>query len=659
MNFAVLTLAVLALSSVQVHDTLDVARISQPRNIATASSAPVQRVSSVQMQRQGAVTLTEALGSFAGVRVVDYGGIGGLKTVNIRNFGSAHTGVYYDGVVISNIQNGQVDIGRFNIEDLESVVVDISGSDDIFRSARLCTNVGTMQLTSARPVLDSSATSVSVRMRYGSFNTYNPYVSLKQRLCNGWSAGLWADYLNSRGEYPYMLRNSSLVTREIRINSDVESLNTALNVWGDMGDRGDLNIKLSYYGSSRGLPGSVVLYTPNDRERLWDRDISASSLYDVGIGSQWRLKTSLSYVSRWNRWVNDWPSFRDDDRYHQQEGALSMVGLWSPGPYLSVSIAEDMTVNTLGSNLPHCFFPLRLGSYTALSCKYENARLTAVATVLGTIVGEQSRGEGADMAGSSDGSAPLRWRISPSLSASYRLLHSENLRIRASLRESYRLPTFNDLYYPRIGNRSLNPEKAYQSNFGLAWDRECGDHFVSLSCDGYFNMVKDKIVAVPSMFIWSMRNVGKVLMSGADVSALYKGRICGWLTLDAKAGYSYQYAVDVTDPDAKNYGHQIAYTPRHSGNACVILEFPWMNLGYTLNAAGERYSLAQNVEDYRLEPFADHSLSLNGCWTFGRRHSWRLDASLDARNLAGKNYEIIKYYPMMGRNYRLTVKITY
>ena len=36
--------------------------------------------------------------------------------------------------------------------------------------------------------------------------------------------------------------------------------------------------------------------------------------------------------------------------------------------------------------------------------------------------------------------------------------------------------------------------------------------------------------------------------------------------------YSFQYAVDVTDPEAKNYKDQIPYTPRHSGTVSVTLE---------------------------------------------------------------------------------------
>ena len=43
------------------------------------------------------------------------------------------------------------------------------------------------------------------------------------------------------------------------------------------------------------------------------------------------------------------------------------------------------------------------------------------------------------------------------------------------------------------------------------------------------------------------------------------------MSLFLASTYSFQYAVDVTDPEAKNYKDQIPYTPRHSGTVSVNL----------------------------------------------------------------------------------------
>lgn len=94
-------------------DTLDVARISASVKAETSASSPVQRLAHDELRRGGVVYLHEAVKGFAGVSVKDYGGIGGLKTVSVRNLGAAHTSISYDGITISDAQNGQVDISRF------------------------------------------------------------------------------------------------------------------------------------------------------------------------------------------------------------------------------------------------------------------------------------------------------------------------------------------------------------------------------------------------------------------------------------------------------------------------------------------------------------------------------------------------------------------
>jgi len=91
---------------------------------------------------------------------------------------------------------------------------------------------------------------------------------------------------------------------------------------------------------------------------------------------------------------------------------------------------------------------------------------------------------------------------------------------RAMMKSTFRLPTFTDCYYRRMGNPSLNPEKATLYDIGLTWN--IGGHgvlkYLSVTADGYYNHVTDKIVAYPTTYIWRMANFGKVEAWGADVT---------------------------------------------------------------------------------------------------------------------------------------------
>ena len=99
------------------------------------STSPVQLFGKEEIKRLGLQNMADAVKRFAGTNVRDYGGIGGLKTVSVRNLGAAHTAVSYDGVVVSNTQAGQVDIGRFSLDNVSTLSLAIGHDENLLQSA--------------------------------------------------------------------------------------------------------------------------------------------------------------------------------------------------------------------------------------------------------------------------------------------------------------------------------------------------------------------------------------------------------------------------------------------------------------------------------------------------------------------------------------------
>ena len=663
-----LSFLVSLLSVASVGDTLDVATVSVHRNAAAAALSPVRTMSLTEMERLGTIGLYEALNRFSGVNVKDYGGVGGLKTVSVRNMGAAHTSVVYDGVAISDAQNGQVDISRFNLDDISSVSVSIGLEDDIFCSARHLTSAGVLHLQTLWPSFSQGSTEVSARMTYGSFNTYNPYVALRQRFNDKYSFRASLNGSFSRGDYPYQLKNGNIVTVERRENSDVESYGAEADFYADWNDKGRLKAKVNLYASERGLTGSVVLYTSNAYERLWDRSVISNLMYDRDFSDRWRFHADAGFAHGFNRHIDTDPSYPEpqDSRYSQNEASFAARVQYMPASAWKVVLAEDLYCNTLSSNIPECPFPVRLSSVSALSAQYAGASFKATVSLAGTYMTESLRVASAQGTGASQvsgearvsGNSPAaRFRLSPAVGMSWNVCNG--LFLRASCKEGFRMPTFNDLYYARVGNRNLRPEIARQTNLGLTFSRTCSWGTVDLTADGYYNFIKDKIVAVPTMFIWKMRNVGEVAMYGADLTASVRWRMAERMTVHLAGNYSLQYALDVTDPESKSYKHQIPYTPRHCAGADATFETPWVNLSYKVNVMGRRYVLNQNIPANEIAAYADQGLSLNRTFNFGRRHNCKIYVGLDALNLSGVNYEVIRYYPMPGRSFRLTLKFEY
>lgn len=639
--------------SVKVEQLGQIYVVGSAKPSSTKQSVPIQTLDNKAFERLGMQDLFEAVRTFSGVSIRDYGGIGGVKTVSIRNMGSQHTAVCYDGITISDAQSGQIDIGRFSLDNVDYVSLVIGQSDDIFQTARMFASAGALNIKTQKPVFDTHSARVSAAMKFASFGTYNPYLMYQQRLSDKWSLSLNGDWLISDGEYPFKIKNGENIEEHTRVNSQVNTIKGELNVYGDLGKWGSLVVKGNYLYSERGLPGSVVLYKQEANEWLWDRNAFASAHYENRISDAFALKANMKYTYSWNRYLmlNDiYIGGKDESFYTQNEYYASLAGEYKFTDRIRVTLVEDYFINTLDATLPDFAYPTRYTSLTALAAQYSGPRITLTGSVLGTYISEDVKvGDAAENKG----------RISPSVSLSYKLFDNANFRIRASYKDAYRVPTFNDLYYSKVGNRNLSPEKASQFNLGLTWNGKLWEDIIdyaSISVDGYSNLIKDKIVTIPTMFIWRTMNIGKVTMSGVDINTNAVVSLPAMMSLSINANYSYQYAVDITDPESKTYGHQIPYTPAHSGSMTVSWRSKWVNVSYLCTAVGERYSFPQNTRSNLLAGYMDHTVSVGRSFEFGGH---RLSVMAEVLNIGNVNYEVVQYYPMPGRSYRLTLKYNF
>ncbi|MCD8318355.1 MAG: Plug domain-containing protein [Paraprevotella sp.] len=72
---------------------------------------PAQKLKGEELKKLNSFSVADAIRYFSGLQIKDYGGVAGLKTVNIRSMGTNHMGVYFNGIQLGNAQNGQVDLG--------------------------------------------------------------------------------------------------------------------------------------------------------------------------------------------------------------------------------------------------------------------------------------------------------------------------------------------------------------------------------------------------------------------------------------------------------------------------------------------------------------------------------------------------------------------
>ena len=627
----------------------------------STSATPAQSLHGEQLVNLPILHISDALKFLPGMVVKDYGGVGGLKSVSIRGFGAQHTGVAYDGIAVSDYQSGQIDLGRFSVNQVENLSLHY-GFDDIFLPARLFASAGVISIKSVKPTFkENKPYNITVGLEGGSFGLWHPSLYIENRLKKKSEkspaevySSIKAEYLRSKGNYPYTLyygtmQDSSSIER--RSNSDMQSLSAEANLFA-LFDDAELNFKFCYYHSERGLPGATLLYNPHSSQRLWDDNLFGQLHYKHRFGKRFFYQANAKFNYAYQRYLD--PEYLNvervlDNRYTQREAYLSHTFQYKPFASLAFAVAQDYIYGNMSANTQNFAYPQRFTLLTTLSGSYHTKRIKAAATLLHTFATNQVRlGDAGE-----DGQ-----HVSPLASFSIKPWLKEEFRIRLFYKNIFRLPTFNDLYYREVGNVQLKPEKTHQFNGGVAYEKYIPRHKIhcSITTDVYYNMVKDKIVAFPTknLFIWSMLNFGEVSILGSDISVSFSYQIIKQFGVSLSGSYTFQNALDLTDPESKSYRHQIPYTPYHSGSAFLHIKTTWIEVIYTLMAVGKRYTSPQNLVTNELPAYTEQSIGLAKTFAF-KKLSLKIKG--EVINLTNTQYEIIRNYPMQGRGFRVSGEI--
>lgn len=592
----------------------------------TATSVPLtvprQILSGQQLESLSTTTVADALKYFAGVQIKDYGGLGGQKTINVRSLGTQHTGVFIDGIRITNCQNGTVDLGKYSLSNMESVELFNSNKVAPLMTASEYASASTVYLKTKRP----ERTSLSAKYAFGSFNTH------KAQVHAAYSKSLFADveFNHSDGNYPFTYKSKYEDTVGVRKNSDITFFR-AEGGWFN----NHFSTHFYLYSSERGLPGGVV-------KRLSDK------FADVGRESDINTFVQASYSNTWEhqalkinaRYAYDYLHANTDflenqfvryNNYYIQQDIYLAGGYSLFNDYLTLSISPDIRLSDLNCNVYGMSYVYRCDAKAVADLRFKYKGIDADASLLYTIVKDHSKMKTADVLS----------RFTPSLFISYKL--NKEITFRSFYKTIFRAPTLNDLYYTHVGRRNLRPEYTRQLDAGLVYNRSD----FNLQLDYYHNSVIDKIICVPNggAYDWKMMNRGYVVTNGVDISSRYTSKYWSLFVTG-----TWQDVRDLTDKDDEcSYNHQLLYSPKWSFTAVLSGYYKGFTASVSHMYCSRRYWTYASDEDI-LPGYncTDAKLQYNN-------KRWTL--SLECNDLFDVRYEVIQRWPLPGRRFSLTLLI--
>lgn len=622
---------------------------------------PSQRLDGEQLRNLNSQSVADALRYFSGIQVKDFGGIGGVKTVNIRSMGSQNVGVFYDGIQLGNAQNGQIDLGRYSLDNVEEIELYNGQKSNIFQSAKDFGSSGTIYIRTRRPRFASGERyHLTARVKAGSFGLINPDITWEQRLSRTLNMSLSTGYTYANGRYKFRYRRLNTDntvaydTTATRHNGDVSALRAELSLFGYL-DAGTWTAKAYYYDSERGIPGAIVNNVFRNGERQWDRNAFAQGSLEYLFSSRYHLKVNAKYAYDYMHFLRDDPKeLYIDNRYRQQEVYLSAANLLRIKPWWDASLSVDLQWNKMSSDMRDFLYPVRYTGMVAVATAVRGYGLSAQASLLATLVSDRVGNESVHGRHTS-----RRTEWSPALFADWHPGAAPEWHVNGFVKRSFRMPTFNDLYYTEIGNANLRPETTMQYSLGASYNKSLHHTFfksVTARAEGYYNRVDDKIIAYPSgqQFRWTMLNLGRVGIVGAELSAS-AGASVGGVEMSVQLNYTYQLARDFTDPTDSYYGDRIPYSPLHAGAVGAHLSWRGWDLNYSFIYTGARYNAQENIPRNYEQPWYTHDASLYKEFALRRVG---LRAGVELNNIFDQAYEVIANYPMPGRNFKVTLAVT-
>lgn len=418
---------------------IDEVVVTATRKVALATA---QTLSGKVLQGLSSTSVADALKYFAGVQIKDYGGLGGLKTINVRSLGAQHVGVFLDGVRITNAQNGTVDLGKYSLSTLEAISLYNANKLDNCQSASEYASGATVYMNTRKPVSDS----LSLQARIASFHTYGGKVNA-QFCRKGWSGFIDGEYLDSKSDYPFRYKSQYEDTVGVRANSDIRYYRIEGALFHN-----DFSSHIYYYVSERGCPGGVVRRLSDKYDnvgREWDRDFFVQASYDHTFSSFHRIKATGKYTHEYLRYCTDYPENQNtakvNNHYWQDDVYAALSYNINPYRWLGVTVGYDVRYSKLDADLKAFKGVERTDQKAVASLMLSWKGFNAAVSELFQHY--------KDHTWTNVGAAKPLQKFTPTVSLAY---SRGNLTGRIWYKKIFRAPTLNDLYYTQAGNRNLN-----------------------------------------------------------------------------------------------------------------------------------------------------------------------------------------------------------
>lgn len=535
-------------------------------------------------------------------------GSGSLATLSVRGTSSSENAVLWNGINLNSPVLGDFDLSNIPVALFDNITLQYGGGSALYGSGIIG---GSIHLENSPTFSKSISTKVNTML--GSFSNYG--VSGKFKYSNSKIETSTAfNYRNGKNDYPF---SDGVETKKLTNASALQ-----------YGLMEDLAIKTS----EKSFLKAAIWYQYNDKEIaptiVMSDNMTESSSEDVRTSLQWK------YIGKVTSVIAKGGYFYNKYKYTDHKVVNTNVNTNSGIIEIEVQnkVLDGFYINA-GSNLS--YFNALQESYGSNKEEYHLAIFASLKYDFANIPLSLNLNLRQQL---------VNWETVP-FTPSFGIESNfwKDLFVKASIGTNYRTPTFNERYWQPGGNPNIKAEQSLNEDIQLGWKSK--SHFIEeISLTLYNSNLKDKILWVPVYgTVWSPMNVESVWSRGIE-SKINVGQRIGKWKYGITLGYAYTIA---TNQESKR---QLIYTPKHNGYINLGLSWRYIELIYSQKLTSRSYT-TYDLESW-VDGYTTADLSLAGDIKV-KSSSFRLMGTL--RNLFNTDYQVIKYYPMPGINFELSL----
>jgi len=601
------------------------------------NSQDIKTIKKEEIEKLNPADLKTLLQDAFHLNAKSYGTYGNESTITIRGFSGSRILILIDGVSINSKQSGQIDLSLIPVSNIEEIQLIKGGSDTKYNLSGAIggvINIITKKNNKAGFKIFSSIYNLFYYPNFyyiGYGENKKKYFSKiydffdTQKLNLGFRIGnnivYWDLYAEGNRAFNHFIYKDNDDISRRTVDNEIWDASASSSLKFNLPLYMKLYFSGSYFYANKNIPGPMTSTTPG---KQIDHLATATIFYDADFVGHEKIDTEfiVNYKYHNLQWYD--PETNNSHNLY----TLNTINRWGflVTGWLTIRTGGDFTYNYLDSN--------HIGKIHLLDGGFFLTAEFSILSISKIIPSNK-------LLLTNNYPIPI-----PKLGLVFYI--GKYFILKNNFYRTYRLPSINDLYWPKDsmgeGNPDLNPEDGIGGDIILEFNYP---GILSAETSVYINYLKDAIQWQPdSGGVWKPKNIGEAFYFGIDNEI--KSDFSKYVTLTTS--YSFLLTYVLTEEYNFEDDKRIPYRPMHTLGLGISINWKNGNINLIGHYESERFIAVNNIT--KLNQF--FKLDINFSQTI---KIVTIFASI--KNTFNYLYFLSDQYPMPGGSITLGVKINY